>query len=111
MLPVAWARVPKHGVYEAALSRRLFELAGADSGAAGALTIDRPSTWRAAGMTGVLLPAPIEAFAPGATGRGVRTLREHLNALVAAPTEDPVLLRLRPARTVWWQGWSSGTKR
>lgn len=74
-------------------------------------------------MTGMLLQGPAEAFSLPATSRGTRALRARLETVLAAsaPPAGPgneqapsrlehlALIRLRPRRVVWWQGWSSGT--
>ena len=77
-----------------------------------ALTVDRASRWRAAEMAGMLLRGTGHTFAMGATRRGRTGLRARLEA--AAPGADPAemaLVRLRPDRVVWWEGWTSGTIR
>lgn len=93
VLPVRWRRVAREGTYEATLPRAHLELSGAaiggragDAGWA-ALTVDRLASWRAAEMAGMLLQGQAEA-APSGSGLA--------------------LVRLRPRRVVWWQGWRSG---
>ena len=94
VLPVRWRRIAREGSYEATLARAFLEVAG-DSGSEGlgekgcvALAVDRLSSWRAADMAGMLLQGPGDAF----------TLPDGL-----------ALMRIRPRRVVWWEGWSSGS--
>jgi Pyridoxamine 5'-phosphate oxidase len=110
VLPVSWRRVGREGAFDAALPEALLELAGTGPTAPAALTVDRASRWRAAEMAGMLLRGTGHTFAVGATRRGRTGLRARLEA--AAPGTDPAgmaLLRLRPDRVVWWEGWTSGT--
>jgi hypothetical protein len=109
VLPVRWGRVSKEDAYEALLPRVVFELAAGGADRRAALTTDRSSAWRAAEMTGLMLQGRVEAFALGETSRGLRALRARLARRGGEDIDDPVLLRLRPDRLVWWQGWSSGT--
>jgi hypothetical protein len=100
VLPASWEHVDRS--YAARVPMSFAELTGAGPKVRAALTIDRPALWRAAEMRGVLLRGDAETFAPGLTKRGAAALR-----LRAA--EGEVLLRLVPARAVWWEGWTSGT--
>ncbi|HEY3211483.1 MAG TPA: hypothetical protein VGL18_17145, partial [Actinomycetota bacterium] len=73
--------------------RAFLELSGAAFGGraraarGAALTVDRLASWRAAEMAGMLLQGEAET-APSGPGLA--------------------LVRLRPRRVVWWQGWSTG---
>jgi pyridoxamine 5'-phosphate oxidase-like protein len=94
VVPVRWRRVAREGAYEATLPTTFLELAGGRSGRSfrangvAALTVDRLASWRAAEMAGMLLQGQAEA----------------------PSQEDGVaLVRLRPRRVVWWEGWSSGS--
>jgi pyridoxamine 5'-phosphate oxidase-like protein len=128
VLPVRWRRVAREGSYEAALPRSFLEMAGTpDSGHRGAaaqaaLTVDRLASWRAAEMAGMLLQGPAEAFSLAATGGGRQALRSRLEDAAGwsgsrkGGTEPQMerldqlaLIRLRPGRVVWWEGWSSGS--
>lgn len=112
VLPAAWRRVGREGAFDAALPEALLELSGAGPSVPAALTVDRASRWRAADMAGMLLRGTGHTFAMDATRRGRAALRSRLEA--AAPDADPAemaLVRLRPDRAVWWEGWDSGTVR
>jgi hypothetical protein len=80
-----------------------------------ALTVDRASTWRAADMAGMLLQGVPALFSPAFTQRGraalVGEIERHLAMFGGESPEagDVALIRLRPSRVVWWQGWASGT--
>jgi hypothetical protein len=117
VLPAGWRRNVAEGTFEAALPRALFELSGAGAAGPAALAASRLSPWRASGMRGLLVQGRGEAFAPGPTVRGVRALRSRLASLAPLLGGDTgprggqglVLLRLRPHRVVWWEGWASGS--
>jgi hypothetical protein len=97
VVPVRWRRVAREGTYEATLPPAFLELPGtAISGSHArvdrvALTVDRLASWRAAEMTGMLVQ-----------GEGDMFLR------AGATRSEEALVRLRPRRIVWWEGWSSG---
>jgi hypothetical protein len=109
VLPIEWRRLGGEGSYEAALPRNVVELAAGSAHPRAALTIDRASTWRAADMAGMLLQGTADLFALPETIRGRRALVRRLAAL--GHPSSHVLVRLRPNRVVWWQGWTSGTVR
>jgi len=98
VVPVRWRRVHGEGTYQASLPWAFLNLAaGGTSGTSGptridgpaSLTVDRLASWRAAEMAGMLLQG------------GAQT----------APSSefDQALVRLRPRRVVWWEGWSSAS--
>jgi len=95
VVPVRWRRVAREGIYEANLPRAFLGLAaGGTPGPAridepAALTVDRLASWRAAEMAGMLLQ-----------GKARTDSSSEL---------DHALVRLRPHRVVWWEGWSSGS--
>ncbi len=94
VVPVRWRRVAREGTYEARLPQAFLELAGAaDRGRtrarAVALTVDRIASWRAAEMAGMLLQGEAE--------------------IDSSSELDNALVRVRPHRVVWWEGWSSGS--
>src|SRR2546425_318389 len=78
VLPAAWRRDAAEGTFEAALPRRLFDLADGGSGPT-ALTVDRASAWRASEMAGVLLQGRAEAYAVRELARGRRSARERVD--------------------------------
>jgi hypothetical protein len=93
VLPVTWRRIARERAYHAVLPRSFLELGDSrprprTSAMRAALAVDRLAAWRAADMAGMLL-------------RG--------DADTSALEDDRALVRLRPRRVVWWQGWSSGT--
>lgn len=102
ILPARWRRRGGEGTYEADVPLDLLDLTGAAPGAAGALVVDRASTWRASAMKGLLIQGPLELFSLKATTRGRPLLRARVD-------ESRGLARIRPRRVVWWQGWSSGS--
>ena len=104
VLPSAWRRRGSEGGYEATLPIAFAELAGAPALVPAALVVDRLDAWRAAAMRGMMLRGDAELFDPGRVSRGGRALRER-----TAPGR--ALARLRPARVVWWEGWSGGSVR
>ena len=104
VVPVRWHRAGGTGSYEAVLARRTLELAGGGPRSPAALTVDHASRWRAADMAGMLLQGSAELFDPRRTRRGRAALLERL-----AGRDDMALVRLKPHRVVWWQGWDSGS--
>jgi hypothetical protein len=56
-------------------------------------------------MVGMMLQGTAQLFSLEYTTRGRVALRERLGS------DDPglALIRLRPDRAIWWQGWESGT--
>ena len=115
VLPAAWVRMAREGAYVALVPVALLERAAPAPGSPIALTVDRASAWRAADMAGMLLRGPADLFAPRATNRGKRELSGLIERTLEMLGRDPrraqefALLRLRPSRVVWWQGWTSGT--
>lgn len=104
VLPVRW-RAEKAALY-AALPAETLALAGASPDAPGALTIDVPSLWRARDMVGAMFQGEASSFVAGAVGSGASSMAD------LAASIDPAadsLVRIEPARLVWWQGWSSGS--
>jgi hypothetical protein len=114
-LPAVWWRVPAEGSYHAAVAASLLERMGLVHETPVALTVDRASTWRAADMAGMLLQGVPALFSPVFTQRGraalVAEIERHLAEFGGESMEagDVALIRLRPSRVVWWQGWANGT--
>jgi Pyridoxamine 5'-phosphate oxidase len=109
VVPVTWRRSASEDRYDAAVTGAVAGLAGVTDGCPAALTLDRASTWRAADMTGLLVQGPAEVFDLATVRTGKRAVAARLPA-AHPPTEgNTVLVRIRPARLVWWRGWSSGT--
>jgi len=110
VLPARRRRVGSENRFDIVMPVALAALTGTASGLPGALTIDRASSWRAAEMMGILLRGDVEVFVPETTRSGRPALREALiRAAGPHPGPDLALLRLRPRRAVWWDGWTSGT--
>jgi len=104
VLPARWRRRASEGSYEAALPVAFVDLARAPSRAPASLVVDRLDSWRASAMKGMMLRGTAQLFSPEGVSRGVRTLRERAGS-------GHALVRLRPSRVVWWEGWSGGTVR
>jgi hypothetical protein len=105
-LPVRW-RAEADALY-AALPAETLALAGADEDAPMALTLDKPSEWRARDMVGAMVQGSGASYVGGSVGSGAKTLRA-LAASIAS--EATALVRLTPHRVVWWKGWTSGSAR
>jgi hypothetical protein len=105
VLPADWRRQAGDGTYDVVLPASNVALARARREARAALTVDRASAWRAADMVGMMLQGTAQLFSLEHTTRGRVALRERLGS------HDPglALIRLRPDRAIWWQGWESGT--
>jgi len=102
VLPVRWRRRASENAYEATLPSSFAAHAAAPPHTRAALVVDRLDEWRAAAMRGMMLRGTAEQFVPASVSRGVRSLRER-----AEPGN--ALVRVRPSRVVWWEGWSGGT--
>jgi hypothetical protein len=75
-----------------------------------ALGIDRPSWWRARRMLGCMVQGPADVFVRSEVRSGRRALDEAVLQTGGDPRSD-ALVRLRPGRVVWWEGWTSGSAR
>ena len=106
VVPVRW-HVDGGAVY-AALPAETLAMADADADAPAALTIDRANEWRAKDMIGVMVQGAGASFVTGAVGTGRKSLGA-LAASIAAGAD--AVVRVHPRRVVWWQGWSSGSRR
>ncbi len=85
-------------------------LAPAEAGAScpAALAIDRQSSWRARRMLGCMVQGAADVFVPSE----VRTGRSALASAIGrtgGDVERTSLVRLRPKRVAWWEGWTSGS--
>jgi Pyridoxamine 5'-phosphate oxidase len=108
VLPVRWRA--DEGAIHASLPAAALALAGAPDRSPAALGIDRPSWWRARRMLGCMIQGSADAFVPAAVTTGRRSLGAAIERTGGAPDSD-ALVRLRPERIVWWQGWTSGSSR
>jgi hypothetical protein len=73
-----------------------------------ALAVDRASWWRARKMIGAMVQGPGEVYALERLTSGMRSADARAE-LTGADPHGAALVRIRPARVVWWRGWSSGT--
>jgi hypothetical protein len=106
VLPVAWRL--DAGALVAVATADAFAIAGATTAAPRvALTLDRPSSWRARFMLGAMVRGVGEVAALDRLTSGARAAREIARA--ASMGERAVVVTVRPARYVWWRGWHSGT--
>jgi hypothetical protein len=103
-LPARW-RAEDAALY-VALPAETLALADTGPDAPVALTIDRPSAWRARDMTGAMVQGTGTIHAMADLGSGKRS------AAAIATSIDPdadALIRIEPRRLVWWKGWTSGS--
>ena len=107
VLPVRWHA--DGGAVYAALPAETLAMADAEADAPASLTIDRADEWRARDMVGVMLQGTGASAVVAAVGSGQKSLRA-LATEVGGEAADAVV-RLRPRRVVWWQGWTSGSRR
>ena len=104
MLPVRW-RVEGGALY-AALPAETLALAGAGPDAPVALTVDRAVEWRARDMVGAMVQGTASVAVLEGLGSGAKTARALATSI---DPEAGALVRIAPARIVWWKGWSSGS--
>lgn len=104
VLPARW-RVDG-GALLAAVPSETLALADAGPEAPTALTIDETSAWRARDMVGAMVQGTGAVYALGRLDTGERSLKTAVRAI--APHAD-ALIRITPARYVWWHGWTSGS--
>jgi nitroimidazol reductase NimA-like FMN-containing flavoprotein (pyridoxamine 5'-phosphate oxidase superfamily) len=104
VLPARW-RADEHALY-AALPEESLALADAGPDAAGAVTIDRASEWRARDMVGVMVQGTASVHLLDRLGSGAKSAR---GIATEIHPEAGALVRLVPSRLVWWRGWSSGS--
>jgi hypothetical protein len=90
----------------AALPAETLALAAAGPEASVALTVDRPSAWRAREMLGAMVQGTASLFELDRLGSGAKTARS-----IAASVHPSAgaLVRIVPRRLVWWSGWTSGS--
>jgi nitroimidazol reductase NimA-like FMN-containing flavoprotein (pyridoxamine 5'-phosphate oxidase superfamily) len=73
-----------------------------------ALGIDRPTSWRARTMVGAMARGDGDIYVTGRLTSGEPSARD-VARRAGAPENAIALVRVRPRRFVWWQGWESGT--
>jgi Pyridoxamine 5'-phosphate oxidase len=106
VLPARWCS--DDGALLAAVPTDALALSAPGPSSPAALALDRPSWWRARRMLGCMVQGTADVFVPSQ----VRTGRAALAAAIAragGDAERTSLVRLRPRRVVWWEGWSSGS--
>lgn len=109
VLPAGWV-LDGTAVY-ASVGTSALELAAlAEPTALVALATDKPSWWRANRMVGAMVQGRGEVSVPDRLGSGARSAVGKL-ALIGATRAPSALVRIRPERLVWWQGWESGNWR
>lgn len=104
VLPVRWLAEPS--VLYAALPAETLALAGAGPEASVALTVDEASAWRARDMAGAMVQGSATFHVLDSLGSGAKTARSLATALHPGAG---ALVRITPARLVWWKGWTSGS--
>jgi Pyridoxamine 5'-phosphate oxidase len=108
VVPVAWRRADG-GVYEATAPAAVARLSRIYRSGQAALTLTHASRWRAADMTGMVVQGSAHLYSPRSRSGGIIVRRRLEEGWDGALPDNPVLLRLRPDRVVWWKGWTSGT--
>lgn len=107
VLPARWA-VDGAALY-AALPEPALSLAACQTPRVPvALAVDRASRWRARQMVGAMVQGTGDVFALERLSSGGRSADARAD-LAGADPRGAALVRIRPARLVWWHGWASGT--
>jgi carbon monoxide dehydrogenase subunit G len=94
------------GSLYAALPAETLALAGVGPDAPVALTVDHASAWRARDMVGAMVQGTGAIHVLDDLGSGAKTARALATSI---DPEAGTLVRITPARLVWWKGWSSGS--
>jgi nitroimidazol reductase NimA-like FMN-containing flavoprotein (pyridoxamine 5'-phosphate oxidase superfamily) len=103
-LPTRW--LAESSALYIALPAETLALAGAGPEASVALTVDEASAWRARDMAGAMVQGSATFHVLDSLGSGAKTARSLATALHPGAG---VLVRITPARLVWWKGWTSGS--
>jgi hypothetical protein len=104
VVPVRWL-ADETSLY-AGLPADTLALAAAGPDSAAALTVDKPSAWRARSMAGAMVQGTASLFVLDRLGSGAKTARSIAASVHHAPG---ALVRIVPHRLVWWKGWTSGS--
>jgi nitroimidazol reductase NimA-like FMN-containing flavoprotein (pyridoxamine 5'-phosphate oxidase superfamily) len=104
VVPARWS--VRGGSLYAALPAETLALAGVGPDAPVALTLDRASAWRARDMVGAMIQGVGAIHVLDDLGSGAKTARALATSI---DPEAGSLIRMAPARLVWWRGWSSGS--
>jgi hypothetical protein len=106
VLPARW-RADDDGLVAVVPTQGL-AFGGAEPSCGAALALDRPSSWRARRMLGCMVQGTAAVFLPSEVRTGRRALAAAI-ARTGGDAERTSLVRLRPRRVVWWEGWTSGS--
>jgi hypothetical protein len=106
VLPARWRA--DDGRLNAVVAVDALALAGVGEAPKAALVMDRPSWWRARRMLGCMVQGDADVFVPARVGSGVRSLASAI-ARAGGDADRDALVRMRPARVVWWEGWTSAS--
>ena len=106
VLPVRWAT--EGGALYAAAPEETLALSGAKGVPRVALTIDRPSMWRAREMVGAMVRGDGEIAVGPRLASGASSVAR-ISKLAGLEDADAAIVRVRPSSAVWWHGWTSGT--
>jgi hypothetical protein len=107
VLPATWSAVGA-GLYAIADTATLGLAGPASASPRAALGVDRPSAWRARHMLGAMVRGVGDVHVAASLTSGERSARA-VAAAAGVDRGDVAIVRLRPERLVWWQGWTSGT--
>ena len=107
VLPVSWV-ADGAAVYAVLPEAELALGALTEDRPAAALAIDRASTWRARDMAGAILQGAAKVFGVDRLSSGSGSARAIVGK-TRTETGGSALVRMRPERLIWWEGWSSGT--
>ncbi|HEX9123582.1 MAG TPA: pyridoxamine 5'-phosphate oxidase family protein [Actinomycetota bacterium] len=105
-LPASWA-LDGPELYASALTSVLELATLSDAAPEVALAMDRPSWWRARRMVGAMVQGRGEIAVPERLRSGAGSAIKRLALMGSEPGRS--LVRVRPRRLVWWQGWTSGS--
>jgi hypothetical protein len=106
VLPTRWRA--EEGRLHAVVGVNALGLARVGDRVPASLVIDRPSWWRARRMLGCMVQGPVDVFVPSRVSTGARSLASAI-ARAGGDADRDALVRMRPARVVWWEGWTSAS--
>jgi nitroimidazol reductase NimA-like FMN-containing flavoprotein (pyridoxamine 5'-phosphate oxidase superfamily) len=107
VVPAEWV-VSGAGLYAVAPGETIALAATGSATPRAALVIDRPSSWRARSMLGVMVRGVAEVHVTTRLTSGERSARA-VASEAGLDVDVPAIVRIRPKRFVWWRGWRSGT--
>ena len=106
VLPVRW--VAEGGGLYAVTREETLAIAEAKGTPRVALTIDRPSSWRAREMEGAMVRGEGEIAIASRLASGASSAAR-ITRVAGVEDAGAAIVRVRPASVVWWRGWTSGT--